>query len=232
MKMKMKKDMYKKDMYKKTLSTKQLDDTELSFGYNVGINSVYIWRGQTLSNGSPYINGSIDLQFNPGFYLGTWLSTTEDSNKSKGTEVNLYGGYSFEISSIFIDIGYINYEFIDNDFKNLSGGEFYVSVSYGVFSLEVNYHDKGAVDKNSNKLGKEYFNFVWAPDWTLCNLVTSVSFEDGSYNVIDDDKSHYIISISGDILNIDWTIAYNKSKIDPDVDGVSLQFGFGKSFDF
>ena len=44
---------------------------------NVALTSDYRFRGVSLSNGDPAIQGGIDVGHDSGFYVGTWASSIE-----------------------------------------------------------------------------------------------------------------------------------------------------------
>ena len=58
----------------------------------VGVLSDYRFRGISLSNRDPAVQGGIDAAFSSGFFVGTWASNIADYGGSK-VEVDLYAGY-------------------------------------------------------------------------------------------------------------------------------------------
>lgn len=73
--------------------------------------SEYRFRGVSFSDKDPTIQGTINLTHDSGFYVGTWASGLAGFGSFGGsnTEVDVYGGYSKEISGITVDVGLLWY---------------------------------------------------------------------------------------------------------------------------
>ncbi|MBW4330613.1 TorF family putative porin [Stakelama sp. CBK3Z-3] len=90
--------------------------------------SDYRFRGFTQNGENAAIQGTLNINSDTGFYVGTWASSI---NFAGNTEVDLYGGYSTEVSpGITVDAGLLYYLYpkhgnYDTDFfepyLNLSG---------------------------------------------------------------------------------------------------------------
>lgn len=95
---------------------------------NVGIVSDYHFRGIQQTE-SASASAGIDYE-NGGFYAGVWTAEVED-----GLEVDLYGGYGFDITdSVSGSIGYTTYQYtgdFDSAYNELNFG-----LSAGMVSLE------------------------------------------------------------------------------------------------
>ena len=109
------------------------DDTPMiSVSGNAAIVTDYRFRGVGLSNGNIAIQGGIDLSTAPGFYIGTWGSSLGVGDRSVelddgtgdilsydvgtygGTEIDIYGGWSGEITDgVGVDVGAIYYLYPD-----------------------------------------------------------------------------------------------------------------------
>lgn len=59
---------------------------------NVGLVSDYRYRGLSLSDKDPAIQGGIDVAHESGFFVGTWASSIADYGGSN-VELDVYGGY-------------------------------------------------------------------------------------------------------------------------------------------
>lgn len=92
--------------------------------------SDYRFRGASQSNENIAVQGSINLNHESGFYVGTWASSIELAGYG-GTEVDLYGGWKKDFSGTMFDIGALYYYYpggasgADTDFV-----EFYASLSH------------------------------------------------------------------------------------------------------
>jgi len=71
----------------------------LSVAFNAAIVSDYHFRGISLSNRHPAIQGGVDLSVRSGFFLGTWASSIADYGGSD-IELDLYGGYGGSLAGI------------------------------------------------------------------------------------------------------------------------------------
>ena len=81
-----------------------------SVSANVALTSDYRFRGVSFSDGDIAIQGGIDVAHDSGFYIGTWASSIEDSATFGHTELDLYGGWSGEVSSgVTVDVGLLYY---------------------------------------------------------------------------------------------------------------------------
>lgn len=97
---------------------------------NIGYNSEYFYRGIFQAESSA--NGGVDLEAG-GFYLGTWAADVGD-----GIEVDIYGGYNFEVNDkLSFTVGFTDYEYT-GDFDTYYR-EINLSASYGF--LSVGYSD-------------------------------------------------------------------------------------------
>lgn len=77
--------------------TQTVEDTSetprITFSANAGIVSDYRFRGLSLSNRNPAIQGGFDIAMDNGLFIGTWASSVADTGGSN-VEVDIYGGYS------------------------------------------------------------------------------------------------------------------------------------------
>lgn len=113
------------------------------FSANAGIVSDYKFRGISQTDGSPAVQGGLDLDFGNGFYLGTWGSQVDFAYGEDETdyEQDFYGGYSGQISdTVSYDIGYIYYAYHGSD-RDEDYQEVYGSVSISDLTLGLAYSD-------------------------------------------------------------------------------------------
>jgi len=153
------------------LPTLALADDGLA--YNIGAVSDYRYRGISQSKLDPALQGGIDWTKGP-FYLGTWASTIKwinDTAKAAGgsghagAEWDLYGGYRGEIvKDVSYDVGALAYVYIDgrNAFHPIGladpdTGEFYGSVSYGVYTAKVSVSATNLFGIPNSK-GSQYYD--------------------------------------------------------------------------
>ncbi len=60
----------------------------------------------TQNSGDASVNGGIDVEFDSGIYLGTWVASV-----ASGSEVDYYGGYAGSMGDIGYDIGYVKFDY-------------------------------------------------------------------------------------------------------------------------
>lgn len=80
--------------YGTAASAQETDPPEaFEISANVGVVSDYRFRGLSLTNRDPAIQGGIDVSHESGFFVGTWASSLAD-NGGANLELDLYGGYA------------------------------------------------------------------------------------------------------------------------------------------
>ncbi|TNE33890.1 MAG: hypothetical protein EP350_03035 [Alphaproteobacteria bacterium] len=95
-------------------------ESEFELSGNVSLVSDYRFRGVSFSDGDPALQGGIDLAHSSGFYIGTWGSTISGGTPYGELEVDLYGGWSGDISDgVSFDAGLLYYVYpTENELAN------------------------------------------------------------------------------------------------------------------
>lgn len=90
---------------------------------NVALVSDYRFRGVSFSDGDPALQGGIDLAHSSGFYIGTWGSTISGGGPYGELELDVYGGWSGDISDgVTVDVGLLYYIYpTENELANFLG---------------------------------------------------------------------------------------------------------------
>ena len=127
-----------------------------SISANATLQSDYTWRGMTQNNGDASVNGGLDVEFDSGFYVGTWVAAV-----GSGAEVDYYGGLAGEMGDISYDVGYIKF-----DYPAVAGGgsdfeEAYLGLGYGDFGLSFASGQDGADDNIEISYGFGDFGFAY-----------------------------------------------------------------------
>lgn len=141
------------------------DDTDssgLSVTGGVTLVSDYRFRGFSQNGEKAAIQGTINLNHESGFYVGTWASSIDfpdidGSGNGLTTEIDLYGGYTTEVSpGLTVDVGLLYYLYPKHVVGNVDTDFFepYVNVTgtSGPFTLKVgaNYAwDQSAIGDES-----------------------------------------------------------------------------------
>ena len=151
-----------------------------SVSANVSFTSDYIWRGMTQSDG-PAIQGGFDYASDGGFYAGIWGSNV-NFNDGAGSELDYYFGYGFDMGSVGVDVGYLAYDYPEND-SDLDFEEMYVGLSMGDLGLLFAYGVDGAPDylEASYGIGDVSISYGQYDDYGD-NLGISYGFTCGSYD--------------------------------------------------
>jgi len=84
------------------------DKPAVAVAYNAAIVSDYRFRGISLTNRKPAVQGGVDLAFRSGFFLGTWASNVANSGGGH-VEVDLYGGYGSSLAGFDVSAGAYGY---------------------------------------------------------------------------------------------------------------------------
>lgn len=77
------------------------------------VTSQYRFRGISLSDEQPAVQGTVNLNHDSGAYAGVWVSSTGGAQRGgSNAEVDLYAGYSAPLSSgVTLDAGLLYYAF-------------------------------------------------------------------------------------------------------------------------
>ncbi len=154
-------------------------ESAVSFSGEATFVTDYRFRGISLSNRKPAVQAGIEMETQPGFYVGLWGSSIEEFNGAT-VEMNLYGGWRGAFGPITTDVGVLGYIYPGGDDTNIY--EIYGSVSgtLGPAELTVGLNvapNQGNLDRSSRYL---YFGgTVGIPD-TPVTLKANLGFERGA----------------------------------------------------
>ena len=135
-------------------SVAQAAEPESTLAFNAGVVSDYRYRGISQSRLEPALQGGVDYTDKSGFYVGAWGSTIKWI-KDAGTiasvagvkgpvELDLYGGYKGAVGDVSYDVGFLRYEYVGNNYKDVTGvnantNEIYGAVTYGPFTAKYSH---------------------------------------------------------------------------------------------
>lgn len=135
---------------------------------NIGVTTDYIWRGMTQNDGGTSASGGLDVSFDSGMYIGTWVGDTAGTDY--GTqEVDYYIGYAGESGSISYDVGYLTYTYPSSQATaDVDFSEVYFTVGTGPVSLSYYYlaDAEGADAGDSEYISLDYETSL-SDDWGL-----------------------------------------------------------------
>jgi len=200
---------------------------EYDFSGNIGVTSNYLWRGITQTNEQAAIQGGLDWGYK-GFYVGTWLSNVSWTTP-EGYEMDLYGGYGFDVGPVGLDVGYIAYMYPLSTPNGEDFSEVYLNASWTWLSAGIAYNvDSDAGGDDSHKYYYVAADFEVGKGLGLGALIGSYDFDGGSAA----DYTHYQVSLSKD----DFTFALDGNDTDTAVWGANSDewratVSWSKSFD-
>jgi uncharacterized protein (TIGR02001 family) len=118
-------------------------EPESSLSFNVGAVTDYRYRGISQTHLDPALQAGVDYADKSGFYVGAWGSSIKwikDASGNAPVELDLYGGYKGMMGSTGYDVGFLRYEYANNDLMpNASTNEIYGALSFGVFTAKYSH---------------------------------------------------------------------------------------------
>jgi uncharacterized protein (TIGR02001 family) len=136
---------------------------------NMTITSNYEFRGISLSQNGPAIQGGIDYNHKTGLYIGNWNSSfrnvpnlgDDDVDANSGIQMNVYAGWKGEYKGVRGGLGYITYNYPTASTSggypagNYNTGEVFAHLGYG--PVEVKYSQTTSnYFGQSNSTGSNY----------------------------------------------------------------------------
>lgn len=127
-------------------------ESPIKFTGSITAVSDYRFRGVSLSGEDPALQASLNVNHESGFYVGTWVSTLENTPTYGEAEVDLYAGWTKEIASgTTVDVAALYYWYPhgngDSDYF-----EPYASIShtFGPVTAKGGIHWAPSVDATGN----------------------------------------------------------------------------------
>ncbi len=87
----------------------EIPEAGLTVGVTPTISSDYLFRGISQTRNRPAVQGTIDIQHTSGFYVGAFVSNVTFLGTNARQEVDVLGGYRFELAGVKLDVGGIGY---------------------------------------------------------------------------------------------------------------------------
>ena len=177
----------------------------VSVSGNAAIQTDYIWRGMTQNGGENSVNVGLDVDFENGFYVGTWGAAVGVGNSN--LELDYYGGYTFEMGGIGVNIGAIQVKY-DGD------NQYDFSENYIALSLPMNV---GLHYSEGDELG-DYAEISWGMDVGTGSLAIAYGDMDSS-NGAADGGSHTTIGYSIPAGDLTVDLSYSDFSGDTNANG-------------
>ncbi|MGY6531706.1 TorF family putative porin [Glycocaulis sp.] len=206
---------------------------ELVIEANVALVSDYRFRGVSLSDKDPAIQGGFDLTLPGGFYVGTWASSIEPVGSSE-LELDLYAGFGFEAGGAEFDIGVLVYTYPGASDSHY--WEVYGSAGFETGLLESTFGFAYAPDQDS--IGGEdnlylYYEGAFPLGDTGLSLVGGLGYETGAFGDLDgdgDDKWDWRLGLAWSALGVDFELAYIDTSENTRESNATAVFSISKAF--
>lgn len=203
------------------------DEAAVEVSANVALVSDYRFRGVSLSDTDPALQGGFDVSFAEGFSAGVWASNIEPIGDAE-LEVDLYAGYGFTAGEGSVDVTVVyytypgeadaNYAEVDVTLTQPAGtGEVSVGVAYVPEQDNVGGEDNTYVHAGASfPLGDTPFS-----------LDAGIGWEDGAFG---DDKLDWSLGLSRAWGGLDWSLAYVDTSEDGDNFDAGAVFSVSRTF--
>ena len=109
---------------------------------NFMLTNNYLFRGITVTQGKPAVQGGIDMVHPSGFYLSLWGSNVAEAayNNGGGTEFDLYVGNKWDIGGgMNIDTGFATYQYPGASYTSFTGDGSTIKYNTSELKLGWNY---------------------------------------------------------------------------------------------
>ena len=188
----------------------------ISVSGNAAIQTDYIWRGMTQNDGQNSVNVGLDVDFENGFYVGTWGAAVDVAKSSTAAgqtpanstlELDYYGGYTFEMGGIGVNIGAIQVKYDQNNTSDFS--ENYIALS---LPMNVGLHYS-----EGDELG-DYAEISWGMDVGVGSLAVAYGDMDSS-NGAADGGSHTTVGYSIPAGDLTVELSYSDFSGDTNANG-------------
>lgn len=146
----------------------------------IGVVSDYRYRGYSLSDGDPAIQGGLTLNLPHGLYAGVWASSIADY-AGADIELDLSAGVAFSAGGLDWNVGVIRYTYpdgVDVDYWEIpiSAAKTWGALT-GTASFQYTPEQDNVTDEN------RYFNLAadYAPEHWPVSVNASFGYEDGAF---------------------------------------------------
>lgn len=181
---------------------------------NVALATDYVFRGFSQTNEEPAISGGFDYDFGNGFSVGTWASNVNFGD-STSSEVDLYGGYSFEVSDgVSIDLSYVYFAY-PGETDSLNYSEFVAGVGVGDLGFSLVYSpDYFGSESDAIVLNADYAKSLGENLGLSVHLGYSDVDEDNFFDAGENSYIDYSIGLSTTAAGVDLGLTLYGTDLD------------------
>lgn len=206
---------------------------------NLNFVTDYRFRGISQTFEDPAIQGGFDYAHSSGFYLGTWASNVEEAELAgSNMEWDVYGGYTFTVGEVAVNVGGLYYWYPGKDDAPLPVGfgfdpntfEIYAGATWKWLNVKYSHTTTKLFGFNDSE-GSGYLEanatFALPMDITL-GLHVAKQFVAGDIapGVSNDDYMDWKIGVTKPILGFNVGLAY----VDTDIEANNVTWGYNTAF--
>ena len=182
-------------------------DTSLAF--NAGATTDYRYRGISQTRLKPALQGGLDYTAG-GFYAGAWGSTIQwikDGGGSSDVEIDVYGGYKFELSKgTVLDLGVLTYQYPGNKLNpSANTTEVYGAVTMGPVTAKYSHRTSNLFGFAGSK-GSGYLDLSGTFEVAGISVTPHVGRQtvkkNGTYSYTD-----FSVTLSKEMSGVVWSAA-------------------------
>ena len=189
---------------------------------NIALTTDYKFRGISQSDSAPSVQGGFDIAFDNGAYIGTWGAAVDFDcaidtcgGLNGGIERDYYAGFASDISdSVSFDIGYIYYDYPQDEGLLGDYGEIYGSLSFGDFGIGMNYSDEYWGETGKFTYTYATYSMALSESVALDLLVGSGDYDEAGYLDGATEHMNWSVALSTSAGGLDFAITYEDTDLD------------------
>ena len=189
---------------------------------NIALTTDYKFRGISQSDSAPSVQGGFDIAFDNGAYVGTWGAAVDFDcaidtcgGLNGGIELDYYAGFASDISdSVSFDIGYIYYDYPQDEGLLGDYGEIYGSLSFGDFGIGMNYSDEYWGETGKFTYTYATYSMALSESVALDLLVGSGDYDEAGYLDGATEHMNWSVALSTSAGGLDFAITYEDTDLD------------------
>ena len=189
---------------------------------NIALTTDYKFRGISQSDSAPSVQGGFDIAFDNGAYIGTWGAAVDFDcaidtcgGLNGGIELDYYAGFASDISdSVSFDIGYIYYDYPQDEGLLGDYGEIYGSLSFGDFGIGMNYSDEYWGETGKFTYTYATYSTALSESVALDLLLGSGDYDEAGYLDGATEHMNWSVALSTSAGGLDFAITYEDTDLD------------------
>ena len=189
---------------------------------NIALTTDYKFRGISQSDSAPSVQGGFDIAFDNGAYIGTWGAAVDFDcaidtcgGLNGGIELDYYAGFASDISdSVSFDIGYIYYDYPQDEGLLGDYGEIYGSLSFGDFGIGMNYSDEYWGETGKFTYTYATYSMALSESVALDLLIGSGDYDEAGYLDGATEHMNWSVALSTSAGGLDFAITYEDTDLD------------------